>query len=69
MDWPPRSTSFRVSGVNFLLNWDSIPIPSDVYEISELGLLQVEDLVLYFRRGLSAPVHHQNEIAQRNCTR
>jgi thiamine-monophosphate kinase len=37
----------RSSGVNFLLNWDSIPIPSDVYEISELRLLQVEDLVLY----------------------
>jgi thiamine-monophosphate kinase len=37
----------RASGVSFLLNWDSIPIPNDVYEISELGLLQVEDLVLY----------------------
>ena len=30
-----------------MLNWDSIPIPNDVYEISELKLLQVEDLVLY----------------------
>ena len=37
----------KASGVNFVLNWDSIPIPGDVYEISELKLLQVEDLVLY----------------------
>jgi thiamine-monophosphate kinase len=37
----------RASGINFLLNWDSIPIPGDVYEISELKLLHVEDLVLY----------------------
>ena len=37
----------RSSGVNFLLNWDSIPIPNDVYEISELKLMPVEDMVLY----------------------
>jgi thiamine-monophosphate kinase len=37
----------KASGVNFLLNWDSIQIPSDVYEIAELKLLQVEDMVLY----------------------
>ena len=37
----------KASGVSFMLNWDSIPIPNDVYEISELKLLQVEDLVLY----------------------
>ena len=37
----------RASGVNFMLNWDSLPIPNDVYEISELRLLPVEDMVLY----------------------
>jgi thiamine-monophosphate kinase len=37
----------KASDVSFMLNWDSIPIPNDVYEISELKLLQVEDLVLY----------------------
>ena len=37
----------RASGVNFMLNWDSLPIPNDVYEISELKLLPVEDMVLY----------------------
>lgn len=37
----------KASGVNFLLNWDSLPIPMDVFEISELKLLQVEDMVLY----------------------
>ncbi len=37
----------KASEVNFLLNWDSIPIPNDVFEIAELKLLQVEDMVLY----------------------
>lgn len=37
----------KASGVNFMLNWDSIPIPNDVFEIAELKLLQVEDMVLY----------------------
>lgn len=37
----------KASGINFVLNWDSIPIPADVYEISEMKLLNVEDLVLY----------------------
>jgi thiamine-monophosphate kinase len=37
----------KASGVNFLLNWDSLPIPMDVFEISELKLVQVEEMVLY----------------------
>ena len=37
----------KASEVNFMLNWDAVPIPSDVYEISELKLLPVEDMVLY----------------------
>jgi len=37
----------RASGVNFVLNWDSLPISNDVYEISEMKLIQVEEMVLY----------------------
>ena len=37
----------KASEVNFMLNWDAVPIPNDVYEISELKLLPVEDMVLY----------------------
>jgi thiamine-monophosphate kinase len=37
----------KASGVNFVLNWDSLPIPNDVYEISELKLVQVDEMVLY----------------------
>jgi thiamine-monophosphate kinase len=37
----------KASGVQFVLNWDSIPIPNDVFEIAERKLLNVEDMVLY----------------------
>jgi thiamine-monophosphate kinase len=35
------------SGVNFVLNWDSLAIPNDVYEIAEIKLKPVEEMVLY----------------------
>jgi len=37
----------KASGVNFMLNWDSLPISNDVYEISEMKLVQAEEMVLY----------------------